>query len=1086
MIETIPPEIVAFLAAEPTPEQWKAISWPLEPYVLIAGAGSGKTSVMAARVVWLALRAVQTGGAEGAWPGNVLCLTFTNKATEHLVSGIRRALAVMRLEEGEEPEVSNYHGFAQQVLDRYGMLEGIEPGHRVLSPAQRVELCSRVLDLMSFEHLTTQWQPTIVANILELVDQAQNHLVEPEEIVEFNLHRLEELAGHRSDRAYTAALERIELAKAARIFRDLKRDLGVIDFGDQIGLAARILERHPEVGAELRARFAAVLLDEYQDTNVAQARLLERAFGEGHPVTAVGDPDQNIYAWRGASLYNLLEFPGRFHRADGSRAERLPLYTNFRSGRRILAAADELMTPIPKRQRPDPKKRLDPWPDNGEGEVRIVRYRDEVVEAQAIAATCERLHDDEQHVWRQMAVLCRTSRLFPSLQQAFGESGVPVEIVGLAGLLKTPEVVEVLSYARAVASPLESVALARILLGPRYRVGYKDLARVGGWAKGKTSEFRERLSDADEDVSEDVPFLVAEALEHLDEVSGLSEEGLTRLREFAAELEQLRTDARGPVPDFLAAVIRRTGMLAELEASPGSPGEETARSRRRNLAAFLDEVHAFSPLEGELTLPRFLDYVDVVERGEREEWSPVQPSEADSVKVMTIHVAKGLEFDTVFVPGLAESLFPNDRIQHNPAERGKSLDFELRGDADILPRYQGVLSRFKEELKAQEVVEERRTCYVAMTRARKRLFLSGAHWYGDTKKPHEPGAFFGELADWAESSGLASLDRGPEVDEENPLAGYREAWVKDFPGPARPADADALFPVGWRRAAVEAAEIGRVPEATLERLSAEEVDVYRTASAERRTLAAHLVEQETSVQEREPRPSSIGVGRLIDYGRCPKLFYWSAVRPLPRFAGPAARIGSDVHRWIELQSRGQATLLDEEDQRPDLTLEELAGAPGKIDELRAAYLQSRFAAMVPLYAERPFLLPVEGVTVNGRIDAIYGAEDGPWEIVDYKTGRRPSADDPLARLQLEIYSLACVDVWHRAPETLTLTYLYLASGEEDSSQIDDVEGVRDRVGAWVRSISQGEFEPTPGRQCRWCDFAPFCDAGTAWLAEHED
>jgi DNA helicase II / ATP-dependent DNA helicase PcrA len=1075
--DLIPREIVEFLGAEPTPEQWRAISWPLEPCVVVAGAGSGKTSVMAARVIWLALRFAQTGGAEGALPGNVLCLTFTNKATENLVLRMRKALSTLDLEEGEEPEVTNYHGFAQQLLERHGMLEGVEAGQRVLTPAQRVELCSRVLDLMPFEHLSSEWQPTIVGNVLDLADQAQNHLVDPHEIVAFNQERLEALSEHRSDRAYRAAPERIELARAVALFDELKRELAVIDFGDQIALAARVVRNHPEVGHEYRRRFAAVLLDEYQDTNVAQARLLEGVFSGGHPVTAVGDPDQNIYAWRGASLYNLLEFPTRFRKADGAPAEKLPLYTNFRSGRRILEAADALIAPLPKNQRPDPGKRLDPWPDNGDGRVEIARYRDEVREAEAIAERIHQLHRSGSP-WREIAVLCRTSRLFPTLQRVFAERDVPAEIVGLAGLLRTPEVVEVLAYARAVASPLESVALGRILLGPRYRVGFRDLARVAAWAKGKTYELR----DEDEDLSEEIPFLVSEALEHLDEVSGLSEEGRARLEEFRRELAELRAEARRPVAEFLAEVIRRIGLLDELDAWSD---ETIATTRRRNLAAFLDEVHAFSPLEGELTLQRLLDYVETVEAGEREEWSPVQPSDADSVKVMTIHVAKGLEFDGVFVPGLAKGMLPNDRIQQNPAERARSLDFELRGDAVILPRYDGNLSRFKDELRRQEVIEERRTCYVALTRARRHLFVSGAHWYGETQKPKDAGAFLEELKAWGEDSGLASVDRGPEVDEINPLAGYRQAFVRDWPGAARPDESDALFAQGWRRAASEAAEIGTVPPSLLDALEPADRDRYAALAAERRSLGTHLVEMEARVQAERPLPATISVGGIVDYGRCPKRYYWSSVRPLPRFAGPAARIGSEIHRWIELHSHGQGTLLDDE-EGPDLIVEELAGRPGRIEDLRRAFLSSRFAAMVPRFVERSFLLPIEGFVVAGRIDAIFGAADeGRWEVVDYKTGRRPREDDPLARVQLDVYALACIDVWRKDPRDLRLTYLYLASGEEASYVVDDVAGVRERVSAWLRGIADARFEPTPGEHCRWCDFRAFCEPGTAWVAEND-
>ena len=226
--------------------------------------------------------------------------------------------------DGEEPEITNYHGFAAQLLDRHGVLIGIEPNQRVLTPAQRVELCGRVLDRMTFEVVEAQRLPGVVDRILTLDDQAANHFRSPDEIVEFNEHRLEELKEHRSDRAYGSARERIELAKACAVFRELKRELGVIDFGDRIELALDIVERHPEVAGQYRDRFAAVLLDEYQDTNVAQARLMAGVFGGGHPVTAVGDPDQNIYAWRGASLFNLLEFPRQFARADGEEATKLP------------------------------------------------------------------------------------------------------------------------------------------------------------------------------------------------------------------------------------------------------------------------------------------------------------------------------------------------------------------------------------------------------------------------------------------------------------------------------------------------------------------------------------------------------------------------------------------------------------------------------------------------------------------------------------------------------------------------------------------------------------------------------------------
>src|SRR5438477_1870533 len=620
-----PPEIVAAMGSEPTDEQWTAISMPLEPYVVVAGAGSSKTSVMAARVVYLALVALGRvdAGHEGVLPGNVLCLTFTNKATENLTLRIRSALVHLDLPEGEEPEILNYHGFAAQILERHGLLAGIEPGQRILTSAQRNELCARVLDEMTFRHARAEWQPSLIQNILELADQTANHRVDPLAVVAFNEQRREQLKELRSTRALEAGEQRIELAIAAERFRALKQELGVIDFGDQITLALKTVEGFPDAAADYRVRFRTLILDEYQDTNVAQADLLHGVFGGGFPVTAVGDPDQNIYAWRGASLFNLLRFPERFARADGSPAEKLPLYTNFRSGARILAAADTVIGPLPDAQRPDPGKALRPFGPNGDGEVELARLADEEAEAAWISDRIVALHD-EGAAWSSMAVLCRKSRLFVPLQHALAERRVPVEIVGLAGLLKLPAVVEVLAYARAADDPYASVELARILLGPRYRVGFKDLAVVAAWAKGRNYELR------DEEEDETTPFLFAEALEHLDDESvrsGLSDEGYARLQEFRTELAELRAEARRPVGEFLAEVVRRTGLLAELEASPDVAA---ATATRRNLAAFLDEVHAFLPVDGELTLREFLEYITAEEELERQEWAPVQPSDEDS------------------------------------------------------------------------------------------------------------------------------------------------------------------------------------------------------------------------------------------------------------------------------------------------------------------------------------------------------------------------------------------------------------------------------------------------------------------------
>jgi DNA helicase-2/ATP-dependent DNA helicase PcrA len=374
-----------------------------------------------------------------------------------------------------------------------------------------------------------------------------------------------------------------------------------------------------------------------------------------------------------------------------------------------------------------------------------------------------------------------------------------------------------------------------------------------------------------------------------------------------------------------------------------------------------------------------------------------------------------------------------------------------------------------------------------MTRAKRTLSVSASEWYGENVKARGPSEFFEELAGWGESSTEATVistetSEPAAVPGENPMLGHRLGLVRDWPGAARPDDADELFPQGWRRAAAEAAAAGMVQASLLDTLDDEARAAFDRLAARRIQLSTHLREREAADlgPGEEGTPLTVGVGGVVTYAVCPKRFYWSAVRPLPRFSGPAARIGTEIHHWIERRAKGQGQLL-EVDDAPDLTDEELAGDPGRVERLRQAFLQSRFAERAPLFAERAFLLRMGASTVGGRIDAIYGEPSGPWEVVDWKTGQRPGDDDPLAGMQLDLYGLACVEIWRKRPEDLTLTYVYLKSGEEISRAMDEPEVVRARVAAALRSIEAGEFDPTPGPACRHCDFRSFCDAGQRWL-----
>ena len=363
----------------PSPQQWAAITAPLSPAVVVAGAGSGKTTLMAARVVYL----VATGRLR---PDEVLGLTFTTKAATELRRGIlaalekaglleRRTGAALAADEADvlEPTVATYNAYAATLLTDHGLRIGHEPDTRVVTDAARYQLGARVVDRHTgqVEHLTDH-PPTAIQNLLALDGAMSEHLVSPRRVRAFDAEAREgfvraievERAGkdrktyrEAAEKAVFAIDRRAELLDLVEGYRALKADLSLMDFSDQIELAARLVSEQPEVGAIERGRFKVVLLDEYQDTSVAQAVLLSRLFsgpdaasGRGHAVTAVGDPNQAIYGWRGASVSNILNFaetfPARPACWSGGSVPTFPLTVNRRSDARILEVANRLAEPL--------------------------------------------------------------------------------------------------------------------------------------------------------------------------------------------------------------------------------------------------------------------------------------------------------------------------------------------------------------------------------------------------------------------------------------------------------------------------------------------------------------------------------------------------------------------------------------------------------------------------------------------------------------------------------------------------------------------------------------------------------------------
>ncbi|MGK5639660.1 UvrD-helicase domain-containing protein [Streptomyces sp. URMC 126] len=823
---TDPEQLKELLGIPFTPEQTACITAPPAPQVIVAGAGSGKTTVMAARVVWL----VGTGQVA---PERVLGLTFTNKAAGELAERVRKALAAAGVTAGEatdeegpgEPRISTYHAFAGRLLKEHGLRIGLEPTARLLADATRYQLAARVLRTSPGPHpALTRPFGDLVADLLALDAELAEHLVEPEELLAHDEALLKDLDGARLTNADLrkvpdTARARRELTGLVAAYRAEKRRRDLLDFGDQIALSAELARTRPEVGRILREEFSVVLLDEYQDTSVAQRLLLAGLFGggTGHAVTAVGDPCQAIYGWRGASVANLDEFPRHFPHADGRPAARHALSENRRSGGRLLRLANGLAAPL--RALHEGVEALRPAPGaERDGYVRCALLPTQAEELAWLA-------DSIAHRVRtgtrpgDVAVLCRTAADFARIQEALVERDVPVEVVGLSGLLHLPEIADLVAVCEVLQDPTANASLVRLLTGPRWRIGPRDLALLGRRARtlvpygSAGTDPERRLAEAVEGRDPAEVISLADALDTFltgdapDDGLPFSADARIRFARLATELRDLRRCLADPLMDVLHRVLATTGLEVELSASPHA----LAARRRETLHQFLDIAAGFAGLDGDAGLLAFLGFLRTAVQYEKGLDSSL-PGAEDTVKVLTAHKSKGLEWDVVAVPGLVSRTFPSEQARDAWTSQARVLPHTLRGDAGTLPEVPAWdakgMAAFKSAMKDHQATEELRLGYVTFTRPRS-LLLGSGHWWGpEQKRPRGPSAFLHALREHCEA-GHGEIEAWAEPPEEGATNPALDAAETDRAWPL-PLDPGSL---ALRREAADAvrARLGRLP-----------------------------------------------------------------------------------------------------------------------------------------------------------------------------------------------------------------------------------------------------------------------------------
>ncbi len=640
------------------PEQQRAVTTTEGPVLILAGAGSGKTRVLAHRIAYLV-------GVQDVAPWRILAVTFTNKAASELRDRIIRLVG----EAGREVQAGTFHALCARVLRRDGEAIGLDRRFVIYDTEDQAALMKQIL---REEGLDARGE-TRPSTILGVISRAKNEMLDPADIPPLTL----------------ATGVRVQAARLARLYQEALKRANALDFDDLLLEAVRLFEEAPPVLARYQERWRYLHVDEYQDTNRPQYLWIKALAAKHHNLAVVGDDDQSIYGWRGADIRNILDFE-----RDWPDATVIKLEQNYRSTQLILDAAHAVVSKNVARS----AKKL--WTDNSKGRLieRFEAYNEEE-EAEWIVRRVEELSggrgstltrraDEGGRVpLREIGVLYRTNAQSRAIEEACLRYGIRYQVVGGTRFYSRREVKDALAYLRVLRSDADVVSFERIINVPARAIGEKTVGLVRGFVAQSA-----------------VPYWIG--LERAAEggIDELTARARGAIAEFVALLRSLRSRVGVlPLPELLDVVLERSGYRAML-----ADGTEEGEERWANLLELREVTTRYDDLTAEDALDRLLEETALVADQDTYE------ADADALSLITLHAAKGLEFDVVFIAGLEEGLFPT----------GRAVEAETGFNPDPAP-----------------LEEERRLAYVGMTRARHVLYLSHA-WRRATRRG--PGAWMAE------------------------------------------------------------------------------------------------------------------------------------------------------------------------------------------------------------------------------------------------------------------------------------------------------------------------------------------------------
>jgi len=965
--------------------QQQAVTHENGPLLIVAGAGTGKTTVLARRYAYLF-------GTKGFLSENILALTFTEKAAEEMEDRVLQLLP----NGAYDFWISTFHGFCQRILEEYALEIGLPHRFRLVNETDAWLLLKRRIDELPLDHYRPLGNPVkFLGGILQHISRAKDEGVTVERYLDFARDAVldgdTDIVGAERKRLQ-------ELADCYAAYRRILREEGAMDFGDLIVETLRLLRERPAVLAALRSRFKTIMVDEFQDTNWAQYELVKLLAGDDRNLTVVGDDDQAIYKFRGASLANILQF-----RDDFPDAKTVALTDNYRSRQEILDAAYGFI------KKNNPNRLEVKLGDTGLSKVlRATRggggvvdarwYRSLDEETEAVAREIRAIHERGDGGWNDIAILVRSNDGAIPFVQALERHGIPFRFFAMRGLYAKPLIVDILALLRLCDGYHDSSSVWRVLRMELFGITTRDAAEFIQYANRKG-----------------IPLWTA--LMQAAVVPGVSEEGIKRAASLVLFVNKLADTAKREKPlRVFQTALQESGLLKATMQIP----EQEKMEAVGYLNAFADRIKRYELMTHGPTLKGLLEDLRLeIESGEEGALAADPDAGPELVKVMTVHASKGLEFRHVFLVSMVDQRFPT------------------RPRSDAIPLPEGLVNERLPEGDAH-LEEERRLLYVAMTRAKDRLTLTGAAQYGGTRQK-KPSVFL-------EEAGLEPVSSALEGGEALALT------VQDVVTQKEEAEREA-FPLKRRFSFTQLAAFRSCP------LQYKFAHVYRIPIlgsfhksfgqsihlAFHDILKLHLdrgAAKQTSLFDAAPT-EAVTTGFRVTLDEALQIF---------------------EDRWID---EWYTNRIEHDKYKKE----------GR-EAVRRAWEVWNVTPPPVRALEQSFDWRLGEHSIKGSVDRIDDLPQGGVAIYDYKTGA-PKTGDDLERKdkeQLWIYQIAMEE---RGLDVKKLAYVYVRGGGEadvECLQGEAREAFREDIEARMRDILASRFPPKPSTfTCQFCDFKNICE-----------